>query len=166
MSANTDKNSDFEQAMRNCLVSGVKGGVFGVAGTAAIFYGGARYFPLLRDLTPQAKLATILCVGIGTGVVAAEHSLYYLHRPFLLSPARRELSWPQWVFEHRFKIFAGTLAASALGGVALLQSNRNKNVPQKMMSVRLMAQAAGLMVLAGAVGIGAIASQQRSEDKK
>lgn len=123
----------------------------------------------MKNLNTQAKLATILITGIGTGVISAEHTLFYQNRPFLLyhreNPPKVE-SWSGWLFEKRYHVFAGSLAAGAIGGITYLASDGTKNTVQKLMNIRLATQMVGFMALAATIGAGIIAGQEKSSNNK
>lgn len=126
--------------------------------------------PLLRNLTPQAKFATISMFTIGTAVIAGENTLYRFHRPYLVEEAYRaklEKSWADWAFDHRLPIVAGTFASTvAIGALWMAKNSPHQTGTQKILSLRLYGQAAGFAALFGTLAIGIVTAQSQRNQKK
>jgi len=164
---------DHDEQMRGYLVYGAKAGALaGVAATTALFALQSRS-SIINNLSPSAKLATIISMALGTTVIASENAVYQVRRQATdgtttnQTPAssHKPTSWAQTAFHYRHPIVGGTFAAAVAAGAMLYSRDPYRSGTQKFLNIRLYGQGLALMALFGTIGLGSIVAQHNREEE-
>lgn len=158
-----------DEKINRLLVEGAAKGVLAAGAMGAGLWGLQRCTTILKGFSPSAKMATILCTGLGATAVSVENAVYRVRRPMQLRLRGIELedeTFAEKLYRYRTPLVGGGLVTAVTAGMLLSAHDPFRSGTQKFLNARLYGQLLGLGLLFGSISVASAARSHMQAQRR
>ena len=151
----------YQKAVEATFYGGLKAFVLSTGASLV----GHRYWPLYRSMTLPGKVMLVAMATAGYAAFSGENSLYLSSRGVVQSIEKPHTE-ESFVERRRTEIVGGIVASALAASYWYFKNNSNRDVPQKIMSVRLFTQGVAIVSALSLIAISKFYEKKKDQDDK